>query len=47
MGLILEVNGVFLFLSALYYTLPIAVQLLIMGTFGTFLLLGLFQAVKG
>lgn len=47
MGLILEVQGVFLFLSGLYYMLPIAIQLLIMGVFGTFLLLGLFQAVKG
>lgn len=47
MGLILEVNGVFLFLSALYYMLPVAIQLLILGVFGTFLLLGLFQAVKG
>jgi hypothetical protein len=47
MGLILEVQSVFLFLSGLYYMLPIAIQLLIMGVFGTFLLLGLFQAVKG
>lgn len=47
MGLILETEGVFLFLSGLFYMLPIAIQLLIMGTFGTFLLLGIFQAVKG
>jgi hypothetical protein len=47
MGLILEVQVVFQLLGAFYYMLPIAIQLLIMGTFGTLLLLGLFQAVKG
>lgn len=47
MGLIVETAGVFAFLSGLFYALPIAIQLLIVGTFGTFLLLGLLQAVKG
>lgn len=47
MGLIAETAGVFAFLSALFYSLPVAIQILIVGTFGTFLLLGLLQAVKG
>ena len=47
MGLIAETAGVFAFLSGLFYALPIAVQLLIVGTFGTFLLLGLMQAIRG
>lgn len=47
MGLILETAGVFAFLSGLFNALPIAIQLLVYGVFGTFLLLGLLQAVKG
>lgn len=47
MGLIAETVGVFSFLSTLFNSLPMAVQLLIVSTFGTFLLLGLLQAVKG
>lgn len=47
MGLIAETAGVFAFLSGIFASLPVAVKLLIYGTFGTFLLLGLLQAVKG
>lgn len=47
MGLILETAEVFLFLKGVFYALPIAVQLLITGVVGTFVLLGVLQAVKG
>lgn len=47
MGLIAETAGVFSFLSSCFDALPIAVKILIIGTFGTFLLLGLMQSIKG
>lgn len=47
MGLIAETAGVFAFLGGIFASLPVAIRLLITFTFGTFLLLGLLQAVKG
>lgn len=47
MGLIGAVSNVFLVFRTLYDCLPIAVKLLILGTFGLFLLFGIFHTLKG
>lgn len=47
MGLIWAVHDVFNFFYSFYSCLPVAVQLLIVGSFGLFLLIGIFQAIKG
>lgn len=47
MGLIWAVHEVFNFFSSFYSCLPVAIKLLIVGTFGLFLLVGLFQCIKG
>lgn len=45
MGLIAETAGVFLFLQGVFYALPLAVRMLILGTFGGIIYITVVRSV--
>lgn len=47
MGLIGETAGVFLFLQQCFYALPVAIRLLVYGTFGGMLYIAVMRNFKG